>query len=138
MILMDLSRAAAKLHCSERWLADNLRSGRFPAKKIGRKWILGDDDIATILKICSVTPAAFSADIALCAAPSSSITKTTLRRLQQSSHPGNAFLSAPATAMAAAPTHPTTTAVNARGDRTREMSVTINDYVAAAREFIRS
>lgn len=76
MILMGLGEAAAELHCSERWLADNLRAGRFPAKKIGRKWILSDGDIAAILKICSVRPAAFSADAALCAAPSSSMTKT--------------------------------------------------------------
>jgi hypothetical protein len=83
MILMDLSQAAAKLHCSERWLADNLRSRRFPAKKIGRRWVLYDDDIAAILKICSVTPAAGSSPSA---ATSSSMTKTTARRLQQSSH----------------------------------------------------
>jgi hypothetical protein len=35
MVLRGLSQAAAKLHCSERWLADNLRADRFPAKKIG-------------------------------------------------------------------------------------------------------
>jgi hypothetical protein len=88
MILMDLSQAAAKLHCSERWLADNLRSGRFPAKKIGRKWMLSDDDIAAILQICSVNHAsAFSADSSVSVAPSSSMTKTTLRRLRQSSTP---------------------------------------------------
>jgi hypothetical protein len=89
MILMDLRQAAAELHCSERWLADNLRARRFPAKKIGRKWMLGDDDIAAIVQICSVAPAAFSTDAAIGAAPSSSMTKTTLRRLQQSSHPDN-------------------------------------------------
>lgn len=88
MILMDLSQAAAELHCSERWLADNLRAGRFPAKKIGRKWALGHDDIAVILQICSVNHAsAFSVHSSLSAAPSSSMTKTTLRRLQQNSHP---------------------------------------------------
>jgi hypothetical protein len=84
---MDLSQAAAELHCSERWLADNLRAGRFPAKKIGRKWMLSDDDITAILQICSIIPTAFSTDTALCAAPSPSMTKTTLRRLQQSIHP---------------------------------------------------
>ena len=85
MILLDLSQAAAKLQCSERWLADNLRSGRFPAKKIGRKWMLSDDDIATILQICSVNKSsAFCADSSVSVAPSSSMTKTSLRRLQQS------------------------------------------------------
>jgi Helix-turn-helix domain len=88
MQLWDLSQAAAELHCSERWLADNLRSGRFPAKKIGRKWMLSDDDIAAILQICSVNHSfAFSADPSVSVAPSSSMTKTTFRRLQQSSNP---------------------------------------------------
>ena len=87
MIIRDLRQAAADLHCSERWLADNLRAGRFPAKKVGRKWLLSDDDIAVILQICSVNHAsAFSVDSSVGVAPSSSMTKTTLRRLQQSSH----------------------------------------------------
>jgi len=87
MTLRDLGQAATELRCSERWLADQLRAGRFPGKKIGRRWVLGDDDITGILQICSVIPAASSTDAALSAAPSSSMTKTTLRRLQQSSHP---------------------------------------------------
>jgi hypothetical protein len=86
MILLDLGQAAAKLHCSERWLADNLRSGRFPAKKIGRKWVLSDDDIAAILQICSVNKSsAFCADSSNSAAALSSMTKTSLRRLEQRS-----------------------------------------------------
>ena len=93
-MIMDLGQAAAKLHCSERWLADNLRAGRFPAKKIGRKWVLSDDDVVAILQICSVNQAsAFSTHSSVSAAPSSSMTNTTLRRLQQSSRPDNAFLS---------------------------------------------
>jgi hypothetical protein len=87
MALIELARAAAEIGCTERWLADQLRAGRFPGKKIGRKWMLSDDDIAAILQICSVTPSVFSIDTALCASSSSSMTKTTRRRLQQSSHP---------------------------------------------------
>jgi len=88
MELMDLSQAAAALRCSERWLADNLRAGRFPAKKIGRKWVLGDGDITAILEICTANHApAFSADPAVSGSPSSSMTKTTARRLQQKSRP---------------------------------------------------
>ena len=93
MILLDLGQAAAKLHCSERWLADNLRSGRFPAKKIARKWMLSYDDIATILQICSVNHAsAFSADFSVDHAPSSSMTKTTLRRLQKNTSRQGRFI----------------------------------------------
>jgi hypothetical protein len=87
MILMDLGQAASELHCSERWLANNLRAGRFPAKKIGRKWVLDDDDIAAILQICAVTPDGFSSDSPVSFAPGSSITKTTLRRISTKSSP---------------------------------------------------
>lgn len=80
---MDIRQAAAELHCSTRWLADNLRAGRFPAKKLGRKWMLTDDDVATILQLCSVSPTASSANTVPSAAPPSSMTKTTLRRLEQ-------------------------------------------------------
>ena len=84
MSLMDLGQAAAKLQCSERWLANNLRAGRFPAKKIGRKWVLDDDDIAAILRICSVVPAGSATDSSASFVPGSSMTKTTLRRLHRS------------------------------------------------------
>jgi hypothetical protein len=88
MALMDLAQAAAEIGASERWLADNLRAGRFPAKKIGRRWKLSDDDISAILQICSVNHASvFSVDSSVGVSPSSSMTKTTARRLQQSSHP---------------------------------------------------
>jgi hypothetical protein len=63
MILKDLAEAAAELHCTERWLADNLRSGRFPAQKIARKWVFSDHNISAILQICAVNhESAFSAD----------------------------------------------------------------------------
>jgi Helix-turn-helix domain len=80
---MDISQAAAALHCSERWLTDNLRAGRFPAKKIGRKWVLSDDDITAILQLCSVMPVATTPDPVPHIESSTSMTQTTLRRLQQ-------------------------------------------------------
>ena len=87
MILRDLSQAAAELLCTERWLADGLRRGRFPAKKIGRKWVLGDDDIAAILRICSVNQQTdCSIDDLPDIAATSSMTTTTTRRLRQSSY----------------------------------------------------
>jgi hypothetical protein len=87
MALIDLARAATEIGSTERWLADQLRAGRFPAHKIGRRWMLSEDDISAILQICSVTPNAFATDTVLSAPPSSSMTKTTLRRFQQSSRP---------------------------------------------------
>jgi hypothetical protein len=55
-MLLDIPQAAARIPCTQRWLADNLRSGRFPGKKIGRQWKLSEVDIVAILEICSVTP----------------------------------------------------------------------------------
>ncbi|WP_155764407.1 DNA-binding protein [Mycobacterium colombiense] len=82
MNIYDLSEAAIKLHGNVRWLADGLRAGRFPGKKIGRKWVLSDEDIVTILEICTVNHTSeFSAGS--CGAASSSMTPTTARRLQQ-------------------------------------------------------
>lgn len=82
MNIYELSEAAAKIRGNVRWLADGLRAGRFPGKKIGRKWVLSDEDIVAILEICSVNhTSAFSADS--CGTASSSMTPTTARRLQQ-------------------------------------------------------
>src|SRR5258705_13631222 len=90
---MDIRQAAARIPCSERWLADNLRAGRFPAKKVGRKWRLSDDDIAAILQICSVNKSsAFCADSSNSTAALSSMTKTSLRRLQQSTSAQGRFI----------------------------------------------
>lgn len=86
MVLKNLAEAAAEIGASQRWLGDRLRAGKFPAHKIGRRWMFSGDDISAILEICSVTPSAFSTDNPLCASPSSSMTKTTHRRLQRSSH----------------------------------------------------
>jgi hypothetical protein len=81
MILKNISQAAAVIPCPERWLADGLRSGRFPGRKIARKWMLSDQDIAAILEICSATSTTFSAGTAL-GAPTSSMTPTTVRRIK--------------------------------------------------------
>jgi len=87
MGLIDLAGAAAEVGCTERWLANQLRAGKFPAHKIGRRWMFTDDDIVAILKICSVTPAGFPVKDAFCAGEASSMTKTTLRRLRQDKQP---------------------------------------------------
>jgi hypothetical protein len=85
MILSDLSQAAARIPCSERWLADNLRAGNFPGHKIGRKWMLSDENITEIIHLCAV-PTAFSA---VSAESASSMTPTTARRVQRIVTPGN-------------------------------------------------
>ncbi len=37
---------------SVRWVVDQIRSGRFPARKIGRAWRMTDQDIADALDAC--------------------------------------------------------------------------------------
>lgn len=37
---------------STRWVVDRIRSGRFPARKIGRAWRMTDQDIADALDAC--------------------------------------------------------------------------------------
>lgn len=40
---------------SERWVVDQIRSGRFPARKIGRAWRMTDRDIRDALDACGNT-----------------------------------------------------------------------------------
>ena len=40
---------------SVRWVVDQIRSGRFPALKIGRIWRMTDQDIADALDACRNT-----------------------------------------------------------------------------------
>lgn len=90
MALIDLAQAATEIGSTERWLADQLRAGRFPAHKIGRRWMFSEDDISAILQICSVKHAsAFSVDSSISAAPSSSMTKTVA--FNKAPTPRNAF-----------------------------------------------
>jgi hypothetical protein len=92
-MIRDLGEAAAEIRSSERWLADNIRRGRFPAKKIGRKWMLDDDDMSAILEICSINQSSvLSADSSVGVSPSSSMTKTTLRRLQKNTSRQGRFI----------------------------------------------
>lgn len=40
---------------SERWLIEQLRSGRFPGRKIGRHWRMTERDIENALNLCRNT-----------------------------------------------------------------------------------
>jgi Helix-turn-helix domain len=86
MAVMNLARAAVEIGCSERWLADRVRAGRFPARKIGRRWMFADGDITAILEMCSVSPAVVPAETENSLDFESSMTATTRRRLRQNRH----------------------------------------------------
>ncbi|SPM32364.1 hypothetical protein MRAB57_162 [Mycobacterium rhizamassiliense] len=79
MALMGLADAAKEIGTTERWLANQLRSGKFPAHKVGRRWRFTDADVAEIIRRCAV-PAALPTDTRLCT-PTSSMTPTTARRM---------------------------------------------------------
>jgi hypothetical protein len=83
--LFTLDQTAALLGCKPRWLADQLRARRFPGRKVGRKWMLSEDDLDEIVRRCAVAPeSAPPADVAIPAVPQvSSMTRTTARRLSR-------------------------------------------------------
>ncbi|MFA1704933.1 helix-turn-helix domain-containing protein [Mycobacterium intracellulare] len=77
---MGLADAAKEIGTTERWLANQLRAGRFPAHKVGRQWRFTDRDIAEIIRLCAV-PVMFAADAGF-NTPASSMTPTTARRIR--------------------------------------------------------
>ena len=83
VVLKNLACAAAEIGCTARWLGNQVRAGRFPARKIGRRWMFTDTDIAAILDICMVSPHACSNNNHLgpVTEAKSSMTPTTRRRL---------------------------------------------------------
>ncbi|WP_125078304.1 helix-turn-helix domain-containing protein [Mycobacterium sp. P7213] len=41
---------------SQRWVIEQLRSGRFPGRKIGRNWRLTEEDVIAALEVCRFNP----------------------------------------------------------------------------------
>jgi len=80
--------AGPRLPCNVRWLADKLRSGEFVGHKIGRTWVLTEDDIVENIRRCAVKPkAVWSVDTTNFDVPqSTSITRTTARRMRRGDH----------------------------------------------------
>lgn len=72
-----LSVAAERLGGTQRWLADGIRAGKFPARKIGKHWRMTDADIDAVLELCKnpiyVMPEAAPRGL--------SLTRTSRRRL---------------------------------------------------------
>jgi hypothetical protein len=60
------AEASAMFPCNERWLIKQLRSGRFPGRKIAREWRMTREDIEQSIEICSAgrqVPQPISVDI---------------------------------------------------------------------------
>lgn len=84
-LVYELDEAALKLGKSERWLADKLRGGLFPGRKVGRTWKLAPVDLEEIIRLCAVAPEpAPPTDPAMCSGSQvSSMTRTTARRMSR-------------------------------------------------------
>lgn len=52
-ITYNIADAAQRMGApSERWVLDQIRAGRFPARKMGRSWRMTETDIADALDVC--------------------------------------------------------------------------------------
>ena len=82
-LVFDISAAAPLIGASERWLADKLRAGAL-GHKVARRWMLTEEDLREILRICAVPTAAPVSDTTNLDRPQvSSMTRTTARRLRR-------------------------------------------------------
>jgi hypothetical protein len=62
---------------SERWLVEQLRSGRFRGRKVGRHWRMTDEDIRDALDICGNYARRFAEN----PSPASGLTSTSRRKV---------------------------------------------------------
>jgi hypothetical protein len=81
----EVAKVAVDLGCKPRWIEDKLRAGLFPGHKVGRRWVLTDDDVEEILRLCAVPTKAKQLLDVIAAAPQdgSSMTVTTARRIRR-------------------------------------------------------
>ncbi|MCU1697342.1 MAG: hypothetical protein JWR34_3405 [Mycobacterium sp.] len=49
----SVEELAAGLGCTPRWLTEEVRSGRFPARKVARHWRFTEQDVADIFHLCA-------------------------------------------------------------------------------------
>ena len=73
------------LGCKPRWIEDKFRASLFPQHEVGRRWVLTDDDVEEIVRLCAVPAKAKQRCHVNVTGPQvgSSMTKTTARRLHQ-------------------------------------------------------
>ena len=82
--VFDVATVAGWLSHSEKWLCDQLRAGRLPARRIGRRWMFTKEDCDAILELCAVGPRRLLDDATPAVSQhSSSMTSTTARRMRR-------------------------------------------------------
>lgn len=86
----SLAAAARRFPCSERWLAEQIRRGRFNARKICGHWRMTEEDIEYALEQCRNTgqPSADGNDCGVTSTADENdlgLTSTSRRRLKKES-----------------------------------------------------
>lgn len=62
MLTYSITEAAERIGApSERWLIDQLRAGRFPGRKVGRRWRMTDSDMADAIDSCRINACSVTA-----------------------------------------------------------------------------
>lgn len=52
--MLSVAELAQKLGCTVRWIEDRCRSGKFPGRKLHRRWRFTEDDVQEILRLVAV------------------------------------------------------------------------------------
>jgi hypothetical protein len=82
-LTFDLDNAAKQIGCKPRWLADQLRAGRFPARKIANHWRMTADDIRAALDIMRRPARTETQPVTAQPTTGLSLTPTSRRRMQR-------------------------------------------------------
>lgn len=53
IVIYSISEVAHLMNVTERWLREQLRTNRFPGRKISRHWCMTDEDIQDALALCA-------------------------------------------------------------------------------------
>jgi excisionase family DNA binding protein len=49
----SVDEVADGLDCTPRWLTEQVRAGKFPARKVARHWRFTEEDVAAIFALCA-------------------------------------------------------------------------------------
>ena len=77
----SLDEVAAIIPCTRSWLADGLRAGRFPGRKIAKQWRHTHDDIEAIIKISMPKPKPAAAAVSIADGLNPAVRRRIERRL---------------------------------------------------------
>ena len=77
----SVGEVATALGCTPRWLVEQARHGRIPARRIAKQWRFTDSDVRDILTLCAN---GFQSPAVAIAAPATGLTQQSRLRLATS------------------------------------------------------